>query len=543
MANIATCPKCAKQLGLPSSIVATDRAECPECHAIFSLSETVQISLPVVRVLDPVEQPAAATSSSPVDVKEVKENVSEALASNTAPIKSWEERLKNALALDGSDEGVTPETKVPATTLPGKEVPAELVASVAKKVMPSPAPSFEFELEPAPPAVVETKAVVREVKASGPAKAKTLADFAPPAEASSPGGGSGGGVMAKLSEVEMPKVDLQEKVATTVERASTVVHSASKKVEAVVQGGAMQGETVQDVVQTVARRRVGRSSLPKIAAMATGPVLGGILGLYGLLWVQGEKGDLVGLARVLPASLLPERFDGGGGASALPAEASSPGVGGLMAKLRERPATGMKHDDAVLPASATEPLLSATPPVRIDAKEFSALLAAAQVALPEFAAGDLSTPGAIKRKGQAYMAFCRLAEHFDFARQPALAPRVQAEVERARQLYQQAAEQADVRQDLAHIAGRWWEYDKRSSPGIFLVGEVEEILPAGDGTLCWVKPGGDVTAPAIPVWLLYEGYKAGDRIGVVGRVISEASDLPLGFSGRQAVRASYDFAL
>ncbi len=38
MAKIATCPKCAKQLGLPASIAATDRAECPECRAVFSLS-------------------------------------------------------------------------------------------------------------------------------------------------------------------------------------------------------------------------------------------------------------------------------------------------------------------------------------------------------------------------------------------------------------------------------------------------------------------------------------------------------------------------
>ena len=531
MANIATCPKCAKQLGLPASIAATDRAECPECHAIFSLSETVQISLPVVRVLDPAEQPATAESSSS---GEVKKNVTEALASNAAPIKSWEERLKNALALDGSDDEVIPETKVPETkasetTLPEKEVTREPVAPVAKKAMPSQAPSFEFELEPAPPLMVETKPVVRKVKVSGPAKAKTLADFAPPAEASSPGAG----LMAKLPEVGLPKVDLQEKVEATVERAATVVHSATEKVEA----------TAQDVVQTVARRRVGRSSLPKIAALATGPVLGGILGLYGLLWVQGEKYDFVGLARVLPASLLPQDFGHAGNPA--PGELASAGGApkSLMAKLQEPPPTEMKHDGEVLPASASEPLLPTTSLVRIDAEEFSALLDAAQAALPEFTAGDLSTPGAIKRKGQAYMAFCRLAEHFDFTKQLGLAPRVQGDVEQARQLYQQAAEQADVRQDFAHIAGRWWEYDKRSSPGIFLIGEVEETLPAGDGTLCWVKPGGDMTAPAIPVWLRHGQYEAGDQIGVVGSVISDAGDLPPGFSGRQAVDANYDFAL
>ena len=536
MANIATCPKCAKQLGLPASITATDRAECPECHAIFSLSETVQISLPVVRVLDPAEQPATSASSLPVDVKEVdgKENVSEALASNAAPIKSWEERLKNALALDGSDDAGTPETKVPA-----KEVTQESIASVVKKKAPSQAPSFDFDLEPAPSEGIESKPIVREMKARGPAK--TLADFAPHDEASSPSSpraGAGAGLMAKLPDVDLPKVDLPkvdlyEKSEATVERASTVVRSATKKAET----------SVQDVVQAVSRRRVERSSLPKIAALATGPVLGGILGLYGLLWVQGEKADFVGLSRVLPASLLPQGFGHVGNPA--PDELASAGGAPktLMAKLQEHPPTGMKHDRKVLPASASEPVLPALPPIRIDAEEFSVLLDAAQAALPEFVVGDLSTPGAIKRKGQAYMAFCRLAEHFDFARQSGLAPGVLADVEQARQLYQQAAEQAEVRQDLAHIAGRWWEYEKRPSHGIFLVGEVEETLPAGDGTLCWVKPGGDMTAPAIPVWLTHGRYKAGDQIGVVGSVISDAGDLPPGFSGRQAVGASYDFAL
>ena len=559
MAKIATCPKCAKQLGLPAAIAPTDRAECPECHAIFSLSETVQIALPVVRVLDPAEQPAATTSSLPVDAKE---NASEALASNAAPIKSWEERLKNALALDSSADAVAPETAAQETTAIEKnraEIPAAPIAPVASsKTKPSPSPSFEFELDPTPPASPEP---VTPQKIS---PAKTLADFAPAAmaaAAATTATGALAGLAAKLPKVEMPEVELpkvdlpkvnlpsvklpkvelpkKHEVAATVERATAAVHATTEKVEA----------TVQSAVQTVTRRRVGRSAFPKIAAMGVGAAVGIFGGLYGLLWVPGAQTDLVGLARVLPASLLPEGFGGVLGESDPLAETSAPG---LMAKLRERPAAKMKQDAAVLPASVSQPMSQPMSPlmaatIRIDAEEFAVLIDAAEAALPEFVAGDLSTPGAIKRKGQAYMALCRLSENFDFAMQPGLAPKVQAQVERAMQLYVHTARQAELRQDLAHIAGRWWEYDKRPSPGIFLVGEVEEVLPAvfetRRGTLCWVKPGGDATAPAIPVWLTHDRYKSGDQIGVVGSVISDSDNFPQGFSGSQVVAAKHSFAL
>lgn len=521
MANIATCPKCAKQLGLPSSIAATDRVECPECHAIFSLSETVQISLPVARVLDPTEQPIVAAKELKSALME--ENVTDALASNTAPLKSWEERLKNALALDDSNDEVAPETQAIETTIPEKTIPKKDVTKnpAAIETTPKPSPSFEFELDPTPSAVAEPKQKALDLNLPQPkpratptappqpitkratSAAKTLADIESGELAS-----AGGPLTSPLAELPKPI------------------------------------EKVEVAVQTTASRRVARSGFPKIAAFVAGPVVGSLMGLYGLLWFQGAKADYVGLARVLPASLLPANFgqSSGKGTSseaASIADASSPG---LMEKLQERP-PAMKRDKAVLPASATEPVPSMISTAHINADEFYALVEAAEVAFSEFAAGDLSTPGAIKRKGQAYIALCRLAEHFDFVQQPGLAPEVQAKVEKARQLFRRAAEQANIRQDLAHIAGRWWEYDKRPSPGIFLVGEVEETLPAGDGTLCWVKLGGEMTAPAIPVWLTHGRYQPGDQIGVVGSVITDPADLPPSFTGAQAVDANYDFAL
>ena len=137
MAIIASCPKCAKQLGLPEEFESTDRAECPECRAVFSLSETVQITLPVVRMLDPSEEPAPPSMATDDAQPHNPDDATDDLASNTAPLKSWEERLKNALALDCSSDTVadSPET----SDVGGGE-----------SATPRQPPSFDFDLDPTP---------------------------------------------------------------------------------------------------------------------------------------------------------------------------------------------------------------------------------------------------------------------------------------------------------------------------------------------------------------------------------------------------------
>jgi len=141
------------------------------------------------------------------------------------------------------------------------------------------------------------------------------------------------------------------------------------------------------------------------------------------------------------------------------------------------------------------------------------------------------------------MALCRLAEHFDFANQPGLAPPIQAKAKQAAQLFGQVTYKANVREDLAHIAGRWWEYQQRPSDGIFLAGWVQKTQPAGNRTLCWVKLNEQSTVAAIPVLIDEQRYQTGDPIGVVGSVVSNPSELPPGFSGQQVVGAEYVFGL
>ncbi len=543
MANIATCPKCAKQLGLPATIAATDRAECPECRAIFSLSETVQISLPVARVLDPSEQPATSPATDDV-LPKLSESAADTLADTAAPTKSWEERLKNALALDSSEdqtESIAPKDD-------------EVAAPMAEKATPSKTPSFEFELEPAPAVVAKTKATESkspESKVTTPKQA-TLGFESPGFPPHSPQKVSPNSIAERASSptktlAEFATGNLASAGEDTTSPAEALLNPELLKSGLPKQTDLVATKNSEVTVAIAPVRRATRSRLPKVAALlVAGPVIGSLLGLYGLLWVQGEQADFFGLARMLPATLLPDDFgksDGNGeqGAARL-AAATTPD----MPEQATEPLTApleVKRDVAVQPALATGLVSSLRSTVRIDASRFDALVEAAEVALPEFVAGDLSESESIKRKGQAYMALCRLAEHFDFAQQAALAPAARAKAHRASRLFQRIANQADVRQDLAQIAGRWWEYDQRPSPGIFLAGKVRRVEPAGADSIGWVKMGEQSTVPAIPVWFRRERYQSGDHIGVVGSVISSPSDLPPDFSGGQVVAVAYSFEL
>ena len=517
MANIATCPQCAKQLGLPASVALTDQAECPKCLAKFSLSEAVQISLPVARILEPSESqvPPAVMPSPP--------------AVSAAPQKSWEQRLKDVLATDSEDE----------TVAAAPEKTNEI--RTTDKAVPESSPSFDFELDREVPKREQTKpqplglGLPEPLLESAPKKslepaveqttAKTLADFE--------------------AAADIPALDLDPPAPESFDVQNEVRQASKlpKKLERTVV------QLPVALEQTVSARRIqrrpfpiARSQFPKVAALAAGPVLGSVLGLYGLLWLQGEKADYVGLSHVLPTSLLPAEYGKPREESPL-VETNLPEV--------------LKHDGEVRPASASVPMPSAATPIvstpmastpmvstaRINVDEFHALVDAAEAALPNFVTGDLSMPGAHKRKGQAYMALCRLAEHVDFAKQPALAPTLRAKGRQAKQLFQRAIFEADDPHDLAHISGSWWEHSERPNSGIFLAGKVQEAESAGGGTLCFVKLSEQANVPVVGVWCKTGRYQNGDQIGVVGRVVTEPSEHPPGVSYGPLVHAEYSFAL
>ena len=467
MAKIATCPKCAAQLGLPDSATSTDRLECPECQTSFLLGETIQIALPVARVLEPPTEAAPLTSAAPTHVEAVEATV------ETHPAKeptSWESRLKNAIA---ADEPKQSETK----------------KSLSEKPVQPSSPSFKFELET--PAESPSEPLP-------PAPQKTLADFAANAESKTESK-----TLPKPVEIVLP----------------TEVSQPVRAVQA----------SVQTAVQTTVQRRIANRGFPKMAALVVGPVMGGVLGLYGLLWLQGEKADHAGLASVLPQSVLPAEFGD-----------ASPVVEQIVVEQKTKlAASRIKRDQAVQPATAYQPLTT-----RTTLQQFNTSVDAAEAALPAIMSGDLSAPESVKRKGQAYMALCRLAEHFDFAQQPGLAPQVLEKVRRAEQLYQHISADAGARQQLSHIASRWWDYQQRPSQGIFLMGQVQEIRQemqtVGTASLCWIQLEG---AAKVPVRIRHTRFQTGDFVGVVGKVVDRPKNSQPGVAAdlEKIVEAEYSY--
>lgn len=525
MADIATCPKCAKQIGLPPTADVTDRVECPECRAVFSMAETVPITLPVARLMPPEELVAEVpeTPEPQTEVVPTTATPTESEACDSAEAarsaQSWEERLKRALALDASEEAEPPSTETTAST--EEEV-----------VEPAASPSFEFQLDP-PPKIEEPESGKPE-----PAKLELeLPEFLPKFQAAPPT------VPEQESEPsKAPVKTLADFAASAVKSAADTTASVSSKAINTL-AEATRDDEQADASETrkpttTANRRVARRGFPKVAAFVAGPIAGSLLGLYGLLWLQGEKGDHLGLSHVLPAKVLPASFGQSSTATAL-AESEESSLQQPANDSIEDGSDRMIQDDAIKLASATRSVRSP----RISASQFVDLVEGAENAMPAFLANEMTSQESIKLKGKAYMAICQLSEHFDFARQPALSPAIQHKVHVAKKLFVDATTDDRNRKDLAHIAGQWWRYDKRNNAGIFFTGQVQQVNPTDEGAICWVQLGDPTTTQSIPVWVEENQFQSGDRVGVVGRLITEPSELPREFTDTQIVRMAHGFVL
>lgn len=539
MADIATCPKCAKQLGLPDSAGVMDRAECPECGSTFALSETVQISLPVARLLPP--EPEVTPESIPSAIEPHDDRCADELQSADAPKsceatpqQSWEERLKRALALDASEEVETSA----ASAENCESADESTVGASAEKVN---LPSFDFQLDP--PSVGADESVETSLDATLPSSLPHPPQEIPDtAELASDDNES--------SKKESGTKRAGKPVKTLADFAASAVNLATEKVPtstaAAKENPMLQRSTDREaaasndmtIKKQVSGRRLARTGFPKVSAFVVGPIVGTLVGLYGLLWLQGPKGDHLGMSHVLPASMLPAQL---GELAEEPAVAESgTSLHKLLSKKKSEHITPeIKRDSAVQLASASRQVKPST----IEAGEFVALVDAASAALPDFIGGGLTSQASIKNKGQAYMALCRLSEYFDFSQQPGLSPTIEAKVREAVKLFMDAAGDVRLRNDLAHIAGRWWDYQQRPNAGIFFTGRVREAKRTDQGTLCWVQLGDSASSSTIPVWVKSGRFQVDDQVGVVGRLIASPDGLPQDFTGTQVVKLLHSFAL
>jgi len=516
MASLATCPLCAKQLAIPEGTSSDDRAECPECDATFLLSNAFQTSLPTARILSSTEPPpvpeVTPQQSVPLTQDLAKENEENppSEVNDAVSLASWESRLKNAIERDAA-ELVDPQ--------PTGETPTtETLAAEQSKPL---SPEFDFQIDPplAEQTLETEKPPVRDFDQAELPASESVAWAPPPTQ-----------------ESVSSKQDATDLFTETIEKEPEVAAAVKEPSEAEL----AEADELTLGLSNLHPRRSRRFSPLKLAAVLIGPGLIGVfLGLYALLWIKGPSGDLINLARYLPTAMLPPMATTPEAKASQETAQPPEDAADLLVQevptveqdIDQDPAaaqpTEPRRDDAIRMAAAEQP---APPVLTALPDEFGELLAAARAAEPGLVDGDLGTNEAVSQKGHAYMTICQLAQRFDLIRTPQLDAQSQAEIASAKELFDSMASDSSALGDLAAIASRWWGYESRPNQGIFFAGQIQNIQPLGDQTLCHVALDEPMNATVIPVLLDQASAGESDRIVVVGSIVSEPKNSLSGFS-------------
>ncbi|MCH8839619.1 MAG: hypothetical protein IH831_02890 [Planctomycetes bacterium] len=514
MSSIATCPQCAAQLAVPETASASDQAQCPECRAEFLLAEGDLRYLSLAKIVEPVkatppeperEKPPLATELPEAELpqaafseeRRAADTISSA-SSTTSTFSGWEERLRTAIDSTEKESAGEPEIAGP---------PASEESSLEKS------PKFEFEMDP-------------------------------PAESPDDSSASATTILPETRDWFEPTPEQTTSEQTVEESRTTAVQVPAEDARAATEPAAP------------VRRRKKNSLLKRATVVVLFGAVGIVLGQYALFWIRGPSADYLHIAQFVPRVILPsarspviapqispeERFVSDNG----PVEKSD--IENLAQELlaqtepveRElappaRP-PAVTHDDFVQPATVQlpevgqSPEVSPLPPTNTTPADFERLLGSAHDSAPALVEGDLSTQESARVKGRAYMALCRLAEHFDFVRLANLDDDARSLALSAQSLLRATAGQTAARNDLAWIVSRWWQHQARPNQGVFLVGRIQDIEAMGSRTLCQVAVVHAAELTLIPVLLPDAAYQVGDQIGVVGTIVTEPRTVIPGFT-------------
>jgi len=267
-----------------------------------------------------------------------------------------------------------------------------------------------------------------------------------------------------------------------------------------------------------------------MTGLVGGGAMGCLLGLYGLLWVQGPRADYLNLARYLPQAMLPPSVrsqEATEGKTKKETEASNLDVS--QAKV-----PAIRRDDFVQLATATEPVRPTPPPqpltAEISAAEFVQLLAAAEKAHPALVDGDFDDPKIKKVKGLAYIVMCRLAEKIDAVDDSNSA----GDTEQAAALFRRTLVRGLFADDLGEIASYWWQHPERPTQGVFFVGQVQSVQTLGGQTYCQIATGDGRATSTLPVLLREGSLSQGQYIGIVGVIVTDPKQHLAEFKGDEA---------
>ncbi|MCA9258175.1 MAG: hypothetical protein KDA61_03190 [Planctomycetales bacterium] len=168
---------------------------------------------------------------------------------------------------------------------------------------------------------------------------------------------------------------------------------------------------------------------------------------------------------------------------------------------------------------------------------------AAESARSVFLEGDLSDLQSVSRKGKAYMTLCELARTLTMLERVEMKFQVVSQLSVAKELLRGIMARETNREALSQIAGRWWEYRDRPSPGIFFVGRIRDANAMGRWTLLDVEVSWATGSVQAPVLCDSLKFAIGDELAVIGAVVDDPAVAIEGYEGSapQLVLAGHAF--
>ncbi|MBA4105458.1 MAG: hypothetical protein C0485_06840 [Pirellula sp.] len=175
--------------------------------------------------------------------------------------------------------------------------------------------------------------------------------------------------------------------------------------------------------------------------------------------------------------------------------------------------------------------------------ELDATLPGADAAHRRFLAGDLARKEDVAAMGQAYIELCKLAEQFTLTNPAEYGNELITKQMNAKNIFRGAVGDPARRNDLAMIAGRWLQHNRRPNQGVVVLGKVTDLEAHGSWTEYTIEtPLGDATATSK---VLLEGipFASGSDVAVVGTIVADPRQAIDGYAGEapQVIVAGFAF--
>lgn len=371
-------------------------------------------------------------------------------------------------------------------------------------------------------------------------------------------------------------------------------------VEYVDEEAAAEDEFASLDLRTTPRRKRRPSAVRTLVGIVGGGAIGILGGAYALLWLRGPDLDVLSMAKWLPAAMLPASMQAAPEASLAEQGQLAPPPASTLAIVEPADVAGegptsdqvadaaeatspvappaapdsIRQDPDFMPASAAEPVADAgASPTVEDAvaqspvespthwpttpivgqlhgvkfytvADLDASLGGADAAHRRFLAGDLARKEDVAAMGQAYIELCKLAEQFTLTNPAEFGNELITKQMNAKNIFRGAVGAPARRNDLAMIAGRWLQHNRRPNNGVVVLGKVTDLQAQGAWTEYTIEtPLGDATATSK---VLIDGlpFASGSEIAVVGTIVADPRQAIDGYTGEapQVIVSGFAFA-